>query len=158
MVALEKLKFGWEKLSILLAEPGIRDLLEDYWSELSPIPDLPLDIDWAHFLQQEEAGFYRVWAARVNGTLAGFIAFYVRFHPHFRKVLVSIDGGHFLAPGFRDTESAVGIRMWRSAAAALKKEGVKLGFLHDNALRPLSPFLLALGARPFSSMWFLDMR
>lgn len=154
----DKLSFGWERLSILLKEPNIRDLLTSYWQELSPFPNLRLDIDWPHFFQQEQIGVYRVWAARVNGTLAGFMSFYVKTHPHFKTTLVAIDGGYYLAPGFRDTTSMVGIRMWRSATAALKKEGVQMGFLHDNALRPLSPFLLAIGARPFSSMWFLDLR
>ena len=154
----DKLSFGWEKLESLLREPNLRDLLTTYWQELSPVKHIPLDIDWAHFLQQEQAGIYRVWAARVNGTLAGFVSFYVRPWPYNRRVLVAIDGGHFLAPAFRATSSMVGIRMWRSAIAALKKEEVELAFLHDNSLRPLSPFFLAVGARPFSSMWFLDLR
>ena len=71
---------------------------------------------------------------------------------------MAVDGGHFLAPAFRDTSAMVGARMWRSAKAALIEEGVKVGMLHDNALHPLSPFFLALGARPFSSMWIWDLR
>ncbi len=154
----DKLSFGWERLELILREPNIRDLLTSYLQELSPIKGLKLDIDWAHFLQQEQLGVYRVWTARVNGTLAGFVSFYVKTHPYFRTVLFAVDGGHYLAPAFRDTSSMVGIRMWRSVKAALIEEGVQLAFLHDNALRPLSPFLLAIGARPFSAMWLMDLR
>ena len=133
-------------------------MLTAYWQELSVIKHLPLDIDWAHFLEQERAGIYRIWTARVNGTFAGFVSFYVKTHPYYRSVLMAVDGGHFLAPAFRATESMVGARMWRTAKAALIEEGVQVGMLHDNALRPLSPFFLALGARPFSAMAYVQPR
>ena len=71
---------------------------------------------------------------------------------------MAVDGGHFLAPAFRDGHDRIGWRMWKGAKEALIEEGVQVGMLHDNALRPLSPFFLALGARPFSSMWIWDLR
>ena len=90
--APDKLSFGWERLEFLLKEPNLRDLLTAYWQELSVIKHLPLDIDWAHFLEQERAGIYRIWTARVNGTFAGFVSFYVKTHPYYRSVLMAVDG------------------------------------------------------------------
>jgi hypothetical protein len=145
-------RFGWEKLATLLAEPNIRDLIEAYWLELSPIKHLPLDIDWPRLLRGEADGVYRVWTARVDGTLAGFIAFWVQTHMYHRTVLFAVDGGHFLAPAFRD-KGMLGWRMWRAAKAALAGEGVKVWMTHDNARRPLMPFFLALGLEPLSTMW-----
>ena len=89
----DKLSFGWERLEFLLKEPNIRDLLTSYWEELSPLNGLPLDIDWARLLRHEAEGIYRIWAARVNGTLAGFAAFYVQPHMYHRSVLAAVDAG-----------------------------------------------------------------
>jgi len=152
-----KVTFGWEPLETILAEPNIRDLLTSYWEELSPVKHLPLDVDWPRLLDWERQFIYRVFVARVNGTLAGFISFIVQPHFLHRNTLFAVDQGHYLAPAFRDTGEMVGIRMWRAAKAALIEEGVEVAFLHDNALRPLSPFLLAIGARPFSAMWLWDL-
>lgn len=153
-----KTSFGWENLETILAEPNIRELLVSYWEELSPVKHLPLDPDWPRMLEWERQFIYRVWVARVGGTMAGFISFFVQPHFLHRHTLFAVDAGHYLAPAFRDTSAMVGIRMWRSAKAALIDEGVQVAFLHDNALRPLSPFLLAIGARPFSAMWLMDLR
>ena len=147
----DKLDLGWERLEFLLKEPGIRDLITDYWLELSPLR-LPLDIDWTRLLRHEAEGIYRIWTARVNGTLAGFAAFYVQPHMYHRSVLAGIDAGHYLSPVFRD-KGMVGWRMWRSALKALKEEGVSFVMTHDNSRRPLMPFFLALGLEPLSTIW-----
>ena len=156
--AHDKLSFGWEKLEVLLSEPNVRDTILGYWEELSPIKGLPLDINWPQLFEWERRFIYRVWAARVNGTLAGFITFLVQPHVFHQHTLFAVDYGHFLAPEFRDTASMVGARMWRAARAGLKEAGVEISFLHDNAKRPLSPFFLGIGARPFSAMWLWDLR
>ncbi len=154
---MAKTSFGWEKLETLLAEPNIRDLLTSYWQELSPIKHLPLDIDWPRILDWERQGIYRVWAARVDGTLAGFAAFFIQPHMYYRSTVFAVDGGHYLAPAFRD-KGMLGWRMWRSLKAELQREGILVGMLHDNSVRPLMPFFLALGAEPLSTMWIWDLR
>jgi hypothetical protein len=154
----DRLTFGWESLEVFLREANTRDLLESYWTELSPIKGLPLDVNWAQLLEWERRFVYRVWAARVGGTLAGFITFLVQPHVFHQHTLFAVDYGHYLATAFRDTDAMVGARMWRSAKMALKEAGVEIAFLHDNAKRPLSPFFLGIGARPFAAMWLWDLR
>ncbi len=149
--------YEWDSLERILAEPNIRELLTGYWAELSPIKNIPLDIDWPRIFEWERQQVFRVWTARVDETLAGFITFLIQPHFLHRHTLWAVDHGHFLAPAFRDSSHRVGARMWWTAKAALQEAGVKMVFLHDNALRPLSPFLLGIGARPFSAMWMLDL-
>ncbi len=153
---ISKIAFGWESLEVILREPNIRELLISYWNELSPVKHLPLDPDWPRLLAWEREFIYRVFVARVDGTMAGFISFVVQPHFLHRTTLFAVDHGHYLAPAFRNTSSMIGVRMWRSAKKALIEIGVEVCFLHDNGLRPLSPFLLAIGARPFSAMWLWD--
>ncbi len=150
--------YRWEPLAAILTEPNVRELIEAYWTELSPIKDLPVDIDWDRLVEWERQFIFRVWVARVDGTMAGFITFLVQPHFLHKNTLFALDHGHFLGHAFRDTGERVGARMWWTARAALKELGVDVAFLHDNALRPLSPFFLGLGARPFSAMWLLDLR
>ena len=154
----DKTTYRWEPLATILAEPNVRELIEAYWTELSPIKGLPLDIDWDLLLGWEREFRFRVWVARVNGTLAGFITFVVQPHFLHKSTLFALDHGHFLGHAFRDTGQRIGARMWSTAKVALKELGVEISFLHDNALRPLSPFFLSLGARPFSAMWLMDLR
>lgn len=150
--------YGWESLEVILAEPNIRELLVSYWQELSPVKHLPLDPDWPRLLAWEREFIYRVWVARVDGTMAGFISFIVQPHFLHRSTLFGVDQGHYLAPAFRNGHDRLGWRMWKQAKVALKELGVEVVFCHDNALRPLSPFFLAIGARPFSAMWLIDLR
>ncbi len=148
----DKLNCGWERLEFLLKEPGIRDLITEYFEELSPFTDIPLDIDWGRLLDQERAGIYRIWTARVNNTLAGFAAFYVQTHMYFRTRVIAVDAGHYLSSEFRNN-GRIGYKMWKSAMVALKEEGAMAIMAHDNACRPLMPFFLSLGLEPLSTMW-----
>jgi len=155
----DRLRFGWEKLDALLAEPNLPDMLADYEIEhRSPVlAHLPVDIDWPRLLAQEAAGVYRVWSARVEGTLAGFVAFYVEPHPYYRTVLFAVDGGYFLAPAFRN-KGRIGWKMISSAVDALRREGVQVAMIHDNARRPMTPICFALGAEPLSVWWIMDLK
>ena len=152
-------RFSWESLETILAEPNIRELLVSYWEELSPVKHLPLDPDWARLFDWERQSIFRVWCARVDGTLAGFITWVIQPHFLHRNTVFAVDHGHYLAPAFRDIAGAmIGMRMWRSTKIALKESGCEFAMIHDNALRPLSPFFLAIGARPFSAHWLIDLR
>ena len=133
-------------------------MIEDYELEhrAPALAHLSVDIDWPRLLAQEASGVYRIWAVRVDETLAGFIAWYVEPHPYYRTVLFAVDGGHFLAPAFRN-KGRIGWRMWVGAIAALRREGVLMAMLHDSAKRPVMPFFLALGAEPLSTWWILDL-
>ncbi len=153
----DRISCAWEKLETLLAEPNAPALITAYWQELWPYDDIPVDVDWPRLRMFEEHGVYRVWAARVNGTLAGFVSFYIQPFVLAKSTIFALDGGHFLAPAFRDTSNRLGWRMWTSAIVALRAEGVKVSMLHDNSKRPLMPFFLAMGAEPRSVNFWMRL-
>jgi len=153
-VAPRRIEFGWEPLAEILAEPNIRDLLVSYYEELSPLAGIfPIDVDWDELLRRDRAGAYAVWTVHVAGTLAGFVSFYLQPHLFHRTVLAAIDAGHYLSPTFRD-QGRIGYRLWKTAIAALEERGVKYIMAHDNSLRPLLPFFLALGFEPRSTIFW----
>ena len=148
------LSFGVEPLAKLLADPALREMIEDYYEELSPLKHiLPLDLDWAGMIEEEAGGTFFVWAARVDRSLAGFISFRLVYHPHHRRVLFAIDAGHFLAPAFRG-KGRVGYRMWRTAEPEARRRGAKLIWGHDSATHSLMPFYLALSYEPVGTVFW----
>lgn len=146
--------FGWQPLADILKEPNVRELITSYCQELSPIRDVaPLDPDWDELLRRDREGKIAIWTAHVEETLAGFIMFYLTPHLFYKSTLMAMDGGHYLAPGFRGA-GRLGYAMWRSAGVALEERGVKVIMAHDNAARPLLPFFLALGYEPRSTIFW----
>jgi hypothetical protein len=149
-----KTSYRWEKLSAVLAEPNAADLIRSYVDELSPLRDrLPVDPDWDRLAEMEASGLYRLWAVRVEGTLAGFISFFVMPHHNYRGVLMAMDAGHYLATCYRDTPGRLGLRMWKTAEVALRELGVRYIMAHDGQ-RSLLPFLLHLGYHPRATLYW----
>ncbi len=141
----ERVRFGWESLETLLAEPNVDDLLASH-GNLNVLGDCaPIDIDWPEKLRLEAAGRYRVWTARVDGTLAGFIAWFISPHINHRGTLFAHGDVHSLHPAFRGN-GRVGWRMWRSCHTALRGLGVKV--IVAECVPEFLPFYLALGAEP----------
>lgn len=141
-------RYGWEKLKDILAEPNLRDLLTAYYEELWPLKSkVAIDPDWPEMLRREEAGIFKVWTARVDGTLAGFVSFSIFPHLMTRQALWAFDCGHFLHPAYRD-KGRVGYQMWRSVEGPLRDLGVQVICAHDNVKRSLLPFFMALKYEP----------
>ena len=146
--------FAWEPVAELLKEANLRDLIADYWEELSPHKErLQLAVDYEKMIAWEQAGIYRVWAARAEGALAGFIGFQIVPHLNYRHTLFAFDMGHYLSPAYRGKGWA-GIKMWATACEALKTLGVKVVIAHDNSVRPLDSFFGRLGFEPRSTLFW----
>lgn len=140
------LTFGWEPIERLLAAPNACGMIRSQYIETGN-PDIPLDIDWQAKVALEAAGRMRVWAARADGTLAGFICWHITGHLNYRSTLMAITDTHCLDPAFRDIPR-IGWRMWRTSEIALRELGVKVILAHDDGARSLLPWFLALGMRP----------
>lgn len=151
--------FGWERMPALLAEPNLMEMVREFWWELSPKhKTLPLDPAWDDMVELEKIGRFKVWAGRTGeGTLAGFWTFHVFNHMNYRTVKFATDGPYYLAPAYRDTDARLGWRMFITARAALKEEGVKLMAWHDNLIKSAAPFFLRVGAKPVSVMYWDEL-
>jgi hypothetical protein len=145
--------FGWASVTDLLDEPNLRELAREQHEEFGGLPDtIPLDVDVEKMLALEKLGVFKVWTARQDDLLIGFIEFHVSPTLHHRTTLFAIDGGHYLLPEFRDI--FVHIKMWRSALTALQGMGVAAVLAHDNPRRPLGAFFRRLGFDPGGSLYF----
>lgn len=124
------LTFGWEPCRTLFAEPNVRDLLNAHWEELQIPGGLtpPLDPDFARFIAMEDAGHFRVWAARDGATLVGYLAFFVMPHMHYKQTLHAVEDLFLLAAPYR--RGMAGYRMFTTALDALRELGVKRCICH----------------------------
>ena len=149
------IRCGWEPLKRVLAEPNAADMIRAYSDELSPL-DEPCDPDWDRLMGMEAEGFYRLWACRVDSTLAGFISFYIAPHHNYRKILFALDNGHYLSPQYRNDPGQVGLKMWRSVEPALRELGIRWIMAHDGQ-RSLLPYFLHLGYQPRSTLYWKEL-
>lgn len=148
----ERVTFGWESIKELLAEPNFRDVVRAYHRELWGETGVSCDPDWERRIAMEEQGMYRAWTARVDRTWAGFIEWQIAPTINAKGTLFAIDAGHYVTPTFRGN-NRLGYRMWSTAFAALKREGVKVVMAHDNIRHPLMPFMLGLGMKPVGTLY-----
>lgn len=151
MPAHDDLIFGWEPLDDLLAEPNVRELLLLQYEEFGGLrEDIPLDPDIGRMREAEKLGVFRLWAARRDGRLVGFIEWHISPTFHHRSTLYAIDGGHFVHP---DEGAWTWLRMWRAALAALLELGCRVVLAHDNPHRPLDRAFDRLGFQPAGSLY-----
>lgn len=119
-----KVTFQWERLSRILAEPNINDLLQAHWHELGVHKEqMPLDPDYEFMLKANETNFFMVWAARDGKTLVGYLAWWVKPHIHYKSTLTAVEDLFMLMPSYR--QGLTGYRMFTTSLAALKARGVK---------------------------------
>jgi GNAT superfamily N-acetyltransferase len=127
---MNSLIFSWEKLSVLLDEPNLGDLIRQHWDELGVHKDeMPLDPDWQAFVRMEDAGRFRVWTARDEATLVGYIGTFIQPHLHYRSTLTATEDLFMLAPPYRNRGN--GSRFFTSWISALSELGVRRIICHD---------------------------
>lgn len=113
--------FDWEPLDRLLND-GLEDLVLRDWQEIAvDHGSLPHNPDWAHYREQNRLGTYRVIAARRNGRLIGYNAFFLGQHTRHRGVVFAQNDVLYLVPEQR--RGMVGVRFLNESAALLKAAG-----------------------------------
>ena len=125
------LTFGWEPMRDILAAPNIRDMLDEHWAELGVTKedDCPLDPDFERFIQLDDLGLLRVWAARDGKTLAGYLAWFIQPHIHYRSTLHAVEDLYLLSAPYR--QGLNGYRFFTTAIDALRDLGVKRCIVHS---------------------------
>lgn len=126
------LTFGWEPCRVLFAEPNLWDLLHAHHEELGVTKeDCPLDPDFQRFIELNEMGLFRVWAARDGKTLVGYIGWFIQPHLHYRSTLHAAEDLFLLSGSYR--KGLAGYRMFTSSLEALRELGVKRCIVHEKA-------------------------
>lgn len=124
--------YGWEPLAAAL-DDGIEALVQRHWQEIALDRDtVPLDVDWERKFSLEAEGVWRGFAARRDGRLIGYVAFFIHEHHHnYRSTRYIYDDIFWLAP--EERRGLVGYRLLKESLAALPRPAkvqfrAKIGF------------------------------
>jgi hypothetical protein len=112
-----QLEFGWEAARDVVEELlplARRHALEVGQGEIDP------NLPW--FFAQARAGILRVWTARRDSVLVGYILFLVSQDPWHQSVKIAVADGFWLSPVERFGWN--GIQLFRKAEQALQELGV----------------------------------
>lgn len=113
--------FQFEPLARLLND-GLAPLAQQDWEEIDVDHDkVPLDVDWGHYTGLEAQGIYRVIAARKNGRLVGYNAFFICRHTRHRGTVFGQNDVLYLHPTHR--RGMVGVRFLTESDRLLRDAG-----------------------------------
>lgn len=113
--------FFWEPLDRLLND-DLKFLAQRDYDEIEvDQKSLLHDPDWDHYRAQNQAGTYRVIAARRNGRLIGYNAFFIGHHTRHQGVIFAQNDVLYLEPEQR--RGMVGVRFLNESERLLKAAG-----------------------------------
>lgn len=120
------------------AYPDAGPLLLKHWAEISSNPDIALDVDVDAYRQSENAGMLRIYTARDEGVMVGYVAVLVHRGLHYRQSLQATQDVFYVDPAHRGR--MLGFRLLRFMEDQLKAERVQIIYQHVKIKHP------ALGA------------
>lgn len=128
-----------------------RPLLERHWREIAHYQDIALDPDVDGYLTIENAGCLRVFTARLDGALIGYVAFFVRPSMHSRTSPQALQDVLFLDPAHRHGRTGIGLIKF--CDDELRDEGVHVAYQSVSARKDFGPVLARLGYQPIETTY-----
>jgi len=116
-----------EKLSDALWSE-LAPLLADHWHEVAHYPDLRLAPDRERYQRIEDSGALRIYTARAETKLVGYLAVFVSQSLHYRQALFANQDVLYVDPKFRGSRAGVGLI--RFAHDDLRRMGVTVIYQH----------------------------
>ena len=95
------LEFGFEPLETAL-DDGLLELVNRHYDEIARDKDrVPLAIDLEEYIKMEDDGRVKLFTAREDGVLVGYILFYFFCPERYRTTLYVEDSMYWLGPELR---------------------------------------------------------
>jgi GNAT superfamily N-acetyltransferase len=127
-------------------------LMAQHHEDVSPYPDIELDVDIDRYLAAEAADLLRVYVARADAALVGYAMFLVAPHGHARGSRQALCDSLFVAPHARKRD--IGLRLLRHCDAALSLEGVQIVIHNESRANPsLGVILPRMGYDWIGRVW-----
>lgn len=119
-------------------------LLRAQYEELATFKDIPFSPDLDVYEDMENAGRLRCYTARDDGTILGYLAFFVGFNPHYSTSFQAVNDIVYVDQAHR--RGGLGRWLVEYAEEALKKEKVELITFHAKIVHPaLQALLVSMG-------------
>jgi len=98
-------------------------LAVQHHAEVNIFNDVPLDINWAKYLQAEKSGNYALVVAKSNGAIVGWLGFFVYEHMRHIGYKIAKEDWYYVTPKCRG--NGIGKSLFRFAEITLKNMGVR---------------------------------
>lgn len=119
-------------------------LLREHWLEIAHSHDIPLEPDYATYLELQSQGKLKVFVARsASCELIGYAVYYVTHNFHYSSSLQAQQDVLFVRKECR--KGSVGTRLIRFADEALRKMGVQVVLQHVKVAHNFGPLLERMG-------------
>ncbi len=134
---------SYERETIAAVWDEVQPLLMAHWREIAHYPDIVLAPDRAFYDNAERMGALRVFTARLDGALIGYVAYFVKTNVHYRDSLQATQDVLFIHADHR--RSRFGLELIRFADGMLAADGVQVVHQHVKCAHNFGPLLERLG-------------
>ena len=109
-------------------------LLEKHWAEISSNLDIALDVNVEAYRLSEKSNLLRIYTARDEGVMVGYVAIFVHKGLHYQQSLQATQDVFYVDPEHRG--KMMGLRLIKFVEDNLRKEGVQVICQHVKIKHP----------------------
>jgi len=119
-------------------------LIQDHFNEVYPVREVfELDMDWDLYGQLENLGLLKIFTARDDGRLVGYLWVILSPNLHSRGSMLACDDGLYVAKSYRG--QAVAKDLVRFTERCLKEDGIKVFHIVGTTEKPIDSFVKRMG-------------
>jgi len=118
-------------------------LLVKHKDEICLYEDFDLDPDWGAYKRLQELGMFKIFTARNEDKLIGYVAFAIHHNLHYRARKHAVQDVLYLDPTHRGR--MMGVKLIKFADDVLRDNGVHLVSQHVKIKHDFSPLLEYIG-------------
>jgi hypothetical protein len=118
--------YQWEPLKNLI-DAGVKDEVKRHWLEIGLDQEaVPLTVDWDAYARKERAGTWRVFTARRDDALIGYIAFHLHKPDRYVGTLFIQEDTIWIIQTERN-RGLLWLALWRAALKVLPRPSLVQG-------------------------------
>ena len=122
----------------------VEALIQDHYDEVYPVRDVfDWDMDWDSYEKLEEHGLLRIFTARDDGKLVGYIWILITPNLHSKGSVLACDDGLFVAKDYRGKSVAKDLIQF--AEMCLKEDGLKVFHIVGTTEKPIDALMQRMG-------------
>lgn len=117
-------------------------LLEKHWEEVARHKELrPIDPDYDRYAKLNELGLLKVFTARKNGKLIGYLSIFIAPNLHYQSWVFAVSDVYYIDKASR----RAGVRFFLEAEQWLRDQGVRVVIYQDKIAHSHENFFTRMG-------------
>lgn len=127
-------------------------LIENHFAEAYPSREtFSLDMDWDMYAKLEDMGLVKIFTARDNDKLVGYLWVILSPNLHSKGTTVASDDGLFVSKEYRGKQVAQDLI--RFTEQCLREDGLKVFYISGTHENPIEPLMNRMGYSPIETKY-----